>query len=176
VQQNGQALNPTSTVTVTSNPDQSQSFWACFDDEVNRTSLQTISHLGNNFWARTFLSNTVGAVADIGHNLWQRNLGATAHSAWSAGSSSVILYRTKLVPNPVLITQVATINATATVTAGGIPVAQASVTATVTRLSPMLPVGTLLQGAASILEDVNAPKMAWDVGASVGSAIGCIGD
>jgi len=66
-----------------------------------------------------------------------------------------------------------TVETSASVMIQGVTVAETTTTSTITELAPMLPIGTLARTAANGLNYFNAPKWAWDIAATGGSAIAC---
>jgi RHS repeat-associated protein len=148
-------------------------FWQCFNYMADQTSLQQTLHAGNGFLASTFLSNTPGTVAQALHDAMQGNLWSALKNTWSAFSSNAVTAATKYVPNPVAITPVATIQASATLTVQGALVAESTTSVTVVRVAPMLPLGTLVQSAANGINYFNIPKLTYDGVATIGSALAC---
>lgn len=151
-------------------PKKPSNFWQCFNNMIDQTSLQNTLHAGNGFLASSFLSNTFGSLVQAAHNALQGNAGGTAASLWSAGGSYVVTPATKLVPDAVMVNPIASVQTTLSVNA--VPVAEASATAFEVSA---VPIGSLLQGAASGINYFNAPKLAYDFIATLGSAAACLG-
>jgi hypothetical protein len=103
----------------------------------------------------------------------QGNFWDSMKNTWSAISSNVVSSAAKYIPNPVMVTPVAALQTSTTLTVGGAQVLQQTTTVTVNRLTPMLPVGSIVRSGVNAVNYFNVPKYFYDGAAAIGSAIAC---